>query len=878
MSKNTLPKNETPEPGIKRNNFFFRTAAGFLTAPFRKNDPSAGLSSRHWIWDFTLFFVFLSQYLVWSWFEKAGTVLLAAVLGGYLLALFRNGKAAFQNYDLFNGWFLIAPVFLLGTNAKWVLPYGVSFSPAHAIMMGTAGFFILWNALRSLPRDPVPSDLGSFQARLLLFLLIVLGVLLRMHNANEPVGLYWYDQSEEARDPRYIVDLSIHRFIFDYGSRGPLFVYLIAGIWKLFPEASSLLAIRAAVIVVDALIIWVFYLLGKEFNGKRSTGLFFAALGAVSRQMIIKGFLGTYVNCFILFVALDMLLLFRLFKKPDLKHFLTWITAVSLGNYVYLVYRPWTIAMILIVAVWVFLKKEERSAGLAAWVLLLGIGGFWIYYFLDNSDFLRQWLGHRPNLPSSLVYAFMVLLAWNFLEVYWASRKEGKGLKLLYWAISCGLAYWLVKPFFESPALYERFQTATVFMEETHLSLQWLAIKFSEFSWVFRFLFFGDRDEGSIGPSGDSFFDFYAILVIFLGFFSIAARPSWKKLFLFLPAFIGVFPALAGPNAHSARILGCLAPLYLIGAVGLNHLWEVCRSGRDGKKFVRFLFVPLFVLGLAQAAKSNIFRVDKWYNSWNGDTLLYDQVKKDEKNFRTYVCFATPDFMPPQPVMDVLFEKSTVYIWQPSNPVFLTRGEKGKDVVLVFYKADKNLEKKLRNDFPDAVWADVIYRNEIPFMYRVLIPFDQITEDPGRVLYIVRKEPPYWQRRLYDGYYGFARGMILSEDRVSNPRDPFLSGESGLFGCVPSCSIRGVLEAGVSGTYWFNCETTKPVYLSIDGKKTLDIRTEGKIKARSYQLKLSAGNHSIEMKTYFKSGQDIPPVYVTPPSGAKFEFLLSPLP
>jgi len=64
--------------------------------------------------------------------------------------------------------------------------------------------------------------------------------------------------------------------------------------------------------------------------------------------------------------------------------------------------------------------------------------------------------------------------------------------------------------------------------------------------------------------------------------------PTWRKLFIFLAALIGLVPhLLADPGGN--RLVGCIVPFLLLGALGLNHLLEAASSASK----------PVFGLGWA---------------------------------------------------------------------------------------------------------------------------------------------------------------------------------------------------------------------------------------------------------------------------------------
>jgi hypothetical protein len=871
MDNQNPQNNEKPENQSESNNLIAGQTAAVNPETSPEITPPDTRPSRHWIWNFTLIVVLISQYLIWHQYKLTGTLIILFVISNHGLSIIKS-KFSVQGTDFFTGWILMAPLFLYGANAYWVLPAGFRFSGTDAVILGVSGFLILWISFRSLPRTLDAPDLSSFQARTVLLVLIVFCVILRMQNATLPVGHYGYDQCEETHDARNVIDLSSHHFIFPYGARGPFFTYLVAGIWKLFPEASSLLMVRVALVLIEVLSLWVFYLLGKEFDGKRRTGIFFAALGAVSRQMIMKVFLGTYANCLILFVAFPLLMLFKLIKKPDFKHFLYWIFAVCIGNYAYVVYRPWTLVMILIVLIWILRHKEERAAGSSAWVLGLGVGGLWIFYFLFFSSFIEKLLGAQYKIPPFWSMVLFIFLLQSFLEVFWISRKDGRGRKLLYWATACGLAYFLVEPIFQNPAIYFRLKSVKIMEGVNFFSWDWMKVRFDEFYSVLYFFFWGGGDLATIGPPGDLFFDFFAIYAIALGLVVFLARPTGKMAFLFIPFLVGLSPRFGNDIMHSARLLGCIVPLYLFGAVGLNHLWEASRSTSNGKIVTRFLLLPVLILGLFLATKTNMYRANQWYfNYQDPEVTFYNQIKQENPASRIYAGFSSIQFPVVREISEILCEKRDIYMWNKSNPIYLAPDDKCEDVV--FYFGGSELETMVKESFPKAQWT-VIYNNaNIPVMHKVLIPRDWIAENPKEKLHIARVPVSYWQRRLYDGYYGLAKGIILMEDRVLDPTVPFPPEIYGFTRFPPTCSIRGLFEVHSKGKYIFSSETSNMVTFFIDGKKVLDIRPVGKTLTQTGKIRLSAGSHSVEMKIHFRSGQNIPPVYVTPPDGSKFDLL-----
>ena len=85
------------------------------------------------------------------------------------------------------------------------------------------------------------------------------------------------------------------------------------------------------------------------------------------------------------------------------------------------------------------------------------------------------------------------------------------------------------------------------------------------------------------------------------------------------------------------------------------------------------------------------------------------------------------------------------------------------------------------------------------FMNRVLIPFDSLTEDPAKLIYIQRVPRSYWRRRFYCQQYGVARGLMWWDERVPSlnaPLPPHLANDM---------TVRAEGEVGVpvEGNYLF---------------------------------------------------------------------------
>ena len=93
--------------------------------------------------------------------------------------------------------------------------------------------------------------------------IIALGAFLRFHQAGiTPPGLH-YDEAYYALDALRVLTDGVHPIFFEANNgREPLFIYLLAAVFRLF--GPSQLAIRATAAVLGSLTIPAVYLLAKE--------------------------------------------------------------------------------------------------------------------------------------------------------------------------------------------------------------------------------------------------------------------------------------------------------------------------------------------------------------------------------------------------------------------------------------------------------------------------------------------------------------------------------------------------------------------------------------------------------------------------------------
>lgn len=327
-------------------------------------------------------------------------------------------------------WMALSVVTLSFSTFNWLIPKMQAMSFQQSLWMLLALLMGLVVAIRMMPKEPQEVDLSPQAARFWLLVAFVLTAVINLHHASTPVGTYWDDNSCIIYDIRRIKDLVDFRassFIFDFGHPPPLYEYYVVLLWKLMPGASDLFIMRFASTLCNLGTVWLLYLAGKEIGG-RKTGILAAALGAVSKPLLQYCLLSFNIIFIPFSVALSFLFFFRLLKKPDLKHFLQWGAALTLGIYTYSTYRPFIPLIIFAVFLWILFRKGNggmvKTPGPVVWTTA---AVFLVFFFYTNSAFPNDnWIARIIDVSGSFLPC-MVLGGLCLLTVMALPKMVGGG-------------------------------------------------------------------------------------------------------------------------------------------------------------------------------------------------------------------------------------------------------------------------------------------------------------------------------------------------------------------------------------------------------------------------------------------------------------------
>ena len=179
---------------------------------------------------------------------------------------------------------------------------------------------------------------------------------MRFYQLDEiPLGVY-PDEAANGINANQVADgENLQVFFQDNGGREGLYIYLIAGMFKLF--GSSVWALHATSAVIGILTLILFYLLAKELFG-RKIGLIALFLFSISIWHITfsrDGFRGIIVP------LITTGLLYFLIKAYRSKKTIFWILSgvfLGLGAYTYIAFRMVPLILVILLLYYYFVHKQ----------------------------------------------------------------------------------------------------------------------------------------------------------------------------------------------------------------------------------------------------------------------------------------------------------------------------------------------------------------------------------------------------------------------------------------------------------------------------------------------------------------------------------------
>ncbi|MFC1651677.1 glycosyltransferase family 39 protein [Patescibacteria group bacterium] len=191
---------------------------------------------------------------------------------------------------------------------------------------------------------------------ILVILIITLGTFLRFYQLDEtPLGVYPDEAANGTNANQIAAGENFKVFFEDNGGREGLYIYLVAGMFKLF--GSSVWTLHATSAVIGILTLILFYFLAKELFG-RKIGLIALFLFSISTWHITfsrDGFRG------ILVPLVTVGFLYFLIKAYRSKKTIFWILSgafLGAGIYTYIAFRMIPLILLLLFLYYYFVQKN----------------------------------------------------------------------------------------------------------------------------------------------------------------------------------------------------------------------------------------------------------------------------------------------------------------------------------------------------------------------------------------------------------------------------------------------------------------------------------------------------------------------------------------
>ena len=764
------------------------------------------------------------------------------------------------------GWVLTALSLGAYPNFTYAFSFLGNFKLPNPLVQFGLGMGLVLAFWRFIPASGSPEDMSKGWARLWFWAIFAVAVYFRMYKVHEAPGIYWDDNAVGITDPRAIYEFKERPFLMPIANREPFFSYFLAGLWALMPNAYAVFIQRFGCGLIDLAGIWLFYLLGKEVGGRR-VGLIAAALGAVSKPMIIAAQIG-YTNVTVpMAVAFGMLMTLRLFKNPSWKHFIYWGLTLGFMPYNYTSVRPWLLFLVVAVFLWIWFYRREESA---PWDLPIGWGTLlgWIFCFLLVNNFLAKQSGWVTFLSRPWVALCLLAVLWFLFFSSFRSASPGKPASLLpRFFIGVFLAGLVIYPMAVQPLVAAHASGLSIFHDTSNLSvhfgLERFGTMFKKTVESLTTLFLTGDDRGDMNLSGDAFFDYHFIAFSVLGLAALFIQPSWMKVFLLISALVGISPHVLSVDPHSGKLVGCVAPLAVLAGLGANQFYLAFKSAFTGKPLGLMAGLVL-ALYLAWAAQGTTLKVlNTFFTGDRVEKTVSNQVKQFSGQDRVFIA-GYPLFVSgvAQCVLDQGYD---LYSLRESNPIFLKPGDKPKSAIVLMHIYDNAIKAKIESQFKNAVW-DIIYLGGWPdkriACRRAVVPPSDIPDHPGLLFYSQRVPEENWTRDYLEGRYILGYGVIAQEESVGD-----------LYSAVPSpmwgrlVNLRGSVNLPAAGKVTFKVRTNDYVKFQVDGRQLFYLRPEWNPLLASASLDLAAGQHRVEYDIYLQHEQSIPQVYFSEAGG-----------
>ncbi len=759
-------------------------------------------------------------------------------------------------WGLIASWVLGLLALLSLPNAQLLIPGWDFFShlPYYPLLLlGFAGMIYFF---RKIPESGPEGDVSPLVSRPAFFALLLLGAILRLYDLHRITGCIDNDHWIYANEALQIMVAGDRPILLPYGPREPLFAYFSAAIWSLIPHATAIVGMRISCVAVDLLILWSFYLLGKEVAGRRM-GLILMAMGTISKTLIQISKINFGFHTDVLACALVVLFLLRLLKEPKLSRFIEWGLALTLGSYLYVAFRLWTPAIIGGLWLWMLWRPNLRPRNRMGWALAFAVMGGWTFAFLYVNLIVPHEWGWVQFFTSGWgLWIILAILGVLYLRLGFESQGKDWVWK---WATGSLLTALLLTPLWMQPGYSAHPNEMAIFHPRFGLSkMEAMQYCMANFWNGFKLLFSWDDSNPfwNIPPmKGDSYMDFFVSAFGLAALASFLARPRLIQGVILGLFFVGYAAFFVTHGAHSNRLMATLLPMYLIAAWGAYRLWQAFRFSRlrNGARWGTILLLGIGVWSLV----TNVQILEKWMNMrWN-DTLAQDVL--DDPSIagkRAYLVECPSHFG--ESGLDLVCEGRDAHLAIDSNPIDLVEGEKGKDLAIVIWGGDDSAKEKLSKAFPEETWHERVSVWPVTSLKWIIVPFEKLSQNPTDYFYVRYKPATDWFRRYYAGL-GLGRGMIQFEDRVARWNDPAppTFSQGGYDG-----QITGEWNVDISGEYEVSFQTANTSQLWVDGREVLEMKSPENNTPRKADLNLAVGKHSIEILTAFYQEHQFPTVRV----------------
>jgi hypothetical protein len=727
-------------------------------------------------------------------------------------------------------------------------------------LLGALFLYALWARFSSPGDEIAENDISSSWARFGLLITLILTTGLYLYHMDKPTGEYgiWTDTFSFIEVVRRMKDLWDFRDLWIMGNNNgilPAWPYTALFFWHLFPSDTGLEIQRLTCAFYGFGTVWAIYFCGKEIAGRR-VGLLAAALATVSKPLLSKVVSGYPASEFVFAVVLVIWSQIRLMRKNSIGDFLLWIASIVFlvcTAPMMLVLVPFFIFSSLGLLWWK--NRNQMTLSSAPYFVWISVIAFLIYFLcclnaFSNGDRIVSQIKYFSPLIFFIVFVIIVIFYQRLI-----SKKPEE----LWFKWFCGawfvvfLSFWtFTSDFFVQRVKYHSLMSGTGVLNPAYLSEAF----FQKLPDAFKGLFWSYPDRGDMGLPGDSIFSYAETIFIALGLVFYLVKPDMKRSFLLAVAIVAIIPHFAMSYNYSIILIGCVPPLLLIGAMGLNDLLGKLLGAVRGtffKKLICFLLIAFWIWA-AQGVFSRVY--PQWAEKGNHYALPRDLVLNDiARGHRVYLSRELFDYSPE------FYEGSSVYRLHQSNPINIDMNEKVPDVVVYFVNEEINI-LKIYKAFPDLKMdgIDSPYNPGGPTDYRCVIPANRLSDKSQNLFSVVRTPDPVW-KRTYNYHINLIRGSIDFSrvdwaDRVVDVRSPLpevaWEGNSDFEG--QAYKLQTTIHINRGGKYEITCKTRTRTKMIIDGNVIFNLKFlqignfyQAPAANRKVTLNLTTGDHQVEV-------------------------------